>query len=63
MAVALHRAAHIGRPYKCTRTGVHDKGVLHKQMGIGKTICLNLNIGLSSSDVVQHDRRSARNIM
>jgi hypothetical protein len=30
-------------------------------MGIEKAMLLRLNIGLSSSDVVQHDKRSARN--
>eukprot|EP00972_Heterocapsa_arctica_P063728 9403366-Heterocapsa_arctica.AAC.1 len=26
----------LGRPYRCTRTSAHDKGVLHKQIGIEK---------------------------
>eukprot|EP00972_Heterocapsa_arctica_P100201 14774733-Heterocapsa_arctica.AAC.1 len=40
----------LGRPYRCTRTGVHDKGVLHDNYGHRQKRCwsmlLKLRIGL-----------------
>eukprot|EP00972_Heterocapsa_arctica_P113034 16435021-Heterocapsa_arctica.AAC.1 len=39
----------LGRPYRCTCTGVHDKGILHKTYGHQQRQCwsvlLKLNIG------------------
>eukprot|EP00972_Heterocapsa_arctica_P016839 2486031-Heterocapsa_arctica.AAC.1 len=40
----------MGRPNRCTRTGVHDKGDLHNKYGHRKqqvwSMCLKLKIGL-----------------
>eukprot|EP00972_Heterocapsa_arctica_P098043 14464613-Heterocapsa_arctica.AAC.1 len=56
-----------GGPTRCTRTGVHDKGVLHKQnMGIGKTSLVHVFEAQNLSQAQMFSNiywRSARNLM
>eukprot|EP00972_Heterocapsa_arctica_P034339 5057866-Heterocapsa_arctica.AAC.1 len=40
-----------GRPYTCTRTGVHDKGVLQNKDGHRKTMLSRLNIGSQAQNL------------
>eukprot|EP00972_Heterocapsa_arctica_P038153 5617542-Heterocapsa_arctica.AAC.1 len=45
------------------RAALHDKGVLHKQIWASKqNNVLRLQIGVSSSELAQNDKRSARNL-